>query len=56
LGEIQFEKNGRKTNWKGDKAFIEPFSRVDIFQGSMENPLRVVGTGEGCFTTLKRVL
>jgi hypothetical protein len=26
---------------------------VEIFQGSMENPLRVLGTGEGCFKTLK---
>jgi hypothetical protein len=24
LGEILFEKNGRKTKWKGDKVFIEP--------------------------------
>ncbi len=53
LGEIQFEKNGGKTKWKGGKAFIEPVGGVEILQGSMENPLRVVGTGEGCFKTLQ---
>jgi hypothetical protein len=26
---------------------------VEIFQGSVENPSRVLGTGEGCFKTLK---
>jgi hypothetical protein len=53
LGEIQFEKNGGKTKWKGGKVFIEPLGGVEIFQGSVENPLRVLGTGEGCFKTLK---
>jgi hypothetical protein len=33
--------------------FIEPLGGVESFQGSMENPLRVLGTGEGCFKTLK---
>jgi hypothetical protein len=47
------KKNGRKTKWKGGKVFIEPLGRVEIFQGSMENPLRVLGTGEGCFKTRK---
>jgi hypothetical protein len=53
LGEIQFLKNGGKTKWKGGKVFIETFGGVEIFQGSVENPLRVLGTGEGCFKTLK---
>jgi hypothetical protein len=26
---------------------------VQIFQGSVENPLRVLDTGEGCFKTLE---
>jgi hypothetical protein len=25
LGEIQFEKNGGKTKWKGGKVFIDPW-------------------------------
>ncbi len=53
-GKIQFEKkNVGKTKWKGGKVFIEPLDGVEIFQGSVENPLRVLGTGEGCFKTLK---
>jgi hypothetical protein len=47
------KKNGGKTKWKGGKVFIEPLGGVEIFQGSIENPLRVLGTGEGCFKTLK---
>ncbi len=47
------KKNGGKTKWKGGKVFIEPLGGVEIFQGSVENPLRVLGTGEGCFKTLK---
>jgi hypothetical protein len=47
------KKNGGKIKWKGGKVFIEPLSGVEIFQGSMENPLRVVGTGEGIFKNLK---
>jgi hypothetical protein len=47
-----FKKNGGKTKWKGGKVFREPLGGVEIFQGSMENPLRVLGTGEGCFKTL----
>ncbi len=43
LGEIQFEKSG-KTKWKVGKVLIEPLGGVEIFQGSMENPLRVLGT------------
>jgi hypothetical protein len=38
---------------EGGKVFIEPLGGVEIFQGSVENPLRVLGTGEGCFKTLK---
>jgi hypothetical protein len=53
LGEILFEKNGGKTKWKGDQVFIAPLGGVEIFQGSAVNPLRVLGTGEGCFKTLK---
>jgi hypothetical protein len=49
LGEIQFDKNGGKTQWKRGKGFTEPLGGVEIFQGSVENPLRVFGTGEGCF-------
>ncbi len=48
------EKNGGKTKWKGGKALTEPLGGVEIFQGSMENPLRVLCTGEGCFKTLKK--
>ncbi len=40
------KKNGGKTKWKGGKVIIEPLGGVEIFQGSMENPLRVLGTGE----------
>jgi hypothetical protein len=53
LGEIQFEKNCGKTKWKRGKVFIEPLGGVEIFQGSMENPLRILGTAEGCFKTPK---
>jgi hypothetical protein len=42
LGEILVEKNGGKTKWKGDKVFIEPLAGVEICQGSVENPLRVL--------------
>jgi hypothetical protein len=52
LGEIQFEQNGEKKNERG-KVFIEPLGGVEIFHGFVKNPLRVVGTKEGCFKTLK---
>jgi hypothetical protein len=39
LGEIQSLKNCGKTKWKGGKVFIEPLGGVEIFQGSVENPL-----------------
>jgi hypothetical protein len=48
-----FKKNGGKTKWKGGKVFIEPLGGVEIFQGYVENHLRVLGTGEGCFKTLE---
>jgi hypothetical protein len=32
---------------------MEPLGGVEIFQGSMDNPLRVLGTGQGCFKTPK---
>jgi hypothetical protein len=51
--EIQCEKNDGKTKWKGCKVFIEPLDGVEIFQGSVENPLRVLGTGEGIFKNLR---
>ncbi len=44
---------GKQNERGGGKVFIEPLGGVEIFQGSMENPLRVLGTGEGCFKTLK---
>jgi hypothetical protein len=47
------KKNGGKTKWKGGKVFIEPLGGVEIFQGSVENSLRVLGTGEGCIKTLR---
>jgi hypothetical protein len=48
------KKNGGKTKWRRGKVFIEPLGGVEIFfQGSVENPLRVLGTGDGCFKTLK---
>jgi hypothetical protein len=37
----------------GGKVFVEPLGGVEIFQGSVENPLRVLGIGEGCFKTHK---
>ncbi len=49
----RLKKNGVKTKWKGGKVFIETLGGVEIFQRSMENPLRVLGTGEGCFKALK---
>ncbi len=42
-----------KQNGSGHRVFIEPFSGVEIFQGSVENPLGVLGTGEGYIKTLK---
>jgi hypothetical protein len=42
LGEIQFEKNARKTKWKGGKDLIEPLGGVEIIQGSVESLLRVL--------------
>ncbi len=39
---------------EGGKIFIEPLGGVEILQGSVENPLRVLGTGESCFKTLKK--
>jgi hypothetical protein len=57
LGEIQFEKKmARKTKWKGGKAFIEPLGGVDIIQGSVENPLRVLGTGEVVSRPLRSIV
>ncbi len=45
--------NGDKTKLKAGKVFIEPLGGVEIFQGSVENPLKVLGTDEDCFKTLK---
>ncbi len=45
--------NGGKTKWKAGKVFVEPLGGVEIFQGSVENPLTVLGMDEGCFKTLK---
>ncbi len=54
MGEILLKKkNCGKTKWKGGKAFTEPLGGVKMFQGSVENPLRVLGTREGYFKTLK---
>jgi hypothetical protein len=53
LVRYSLKKNGGKTKWKGGKVFIEPLGGEEIFQGSVENPLRVLGTGEGCFKTIK---
>jgi hypothetical protein len=47
------KKNGGKTKRKGGKVFIEPLGGVEIFQGSVENPLRVLRTGKGCFKAPK---
>jgi hypothetical protein len=48
LGEIQLEKKWQENKMEGGgKVFIEPLGGVEIFQGSVENPLRVLGTGEG---------
>jgi hypothetical protein len=46
------KKMAAKQKWKGGKVFIGPLGGVEIFW-SVENPLRVSGTGEGCFKTLK---
>jgi hypothetical protein len=40
-----------KQNGRGARSLS--LGGVEIFQGSMENPLRVLGTREGCFKTLK---
>ncbi len=43
-----------KQNERGQGLYkVEPLGGVEIFQGSMENPLRVIGTGESCFNFLK---
>jgi hypothetical protein len=52
LGEIQFEKKWLENKMEGGKVFLEPLGGVEISQGSVENPLRVLGTGEDCFKTL----
>ncbi len=44
LGDIQFEKNGRKTKWKGNKVFLTLGWSRD-FPRSVENPLGVLDTG-----------
>jgi hypothetical protein len=38
---------------EGGQGLYRPMGGVEIFQGSVENPLRVLGTGDGCFKTLK---
>ncbi len=38
---------------EGGKVFIEPLGGVEIFQGSVEYPWRVLGAGEGCLKALK---
>ncbi len=53
LGEIQFEKKWRQNKIEGGQVFIEPLGGVEIFQGSVENLLRILSTGESCFKTLK---
>jgi hypothetical protein len=40
LGEIQLEKKWRENKMKGGKVFIGPLGGVEIFQESMENPLK----------------
>ena len=50
------KKNGGKTKWKGGKVFIEPLGGVEIFQGSVENPLRVEGTGRVVSRPLKSIM
>jgi hypothetical protein len=47
LGEIQFEKKWQENKMEGGKVFKEPLGAVEIYQGSVGNPLRVLGTGEG---------
>ncbi len=47
MGEIQFEKKWQENKMEGGKVFIEPLGGVEIYQGSVGNPLRVLGTGEG---------
>jgi hypothetical protein len=41
LGEVQFEKIWRENKMEGRKVFIEPLGGVEIFQESVENPIRV---------------
>jgi hypothetical protein len=52
LGEIQFEKMAGKQNGRGGGQGLYR-SLGWRTEGSVENPLRVLGTGEGCFMTLK---
>jgi hypothetical protein len=46
LSEIQFEKNGKKKKWKRGKVYIGPLGGVEIFQGSVENPLTLSLTAD----------
>jgi hypothetical protein len=41
------KKKWQENKMEGGKVFIEPLGGVEIYQGSVGNPLRVLGTGEG---------
>jgi hypothetical protein len=53
LGEIQFEKKWRQNKMKGGQDLYRALGWSRDFQGSVENPLRVLCTGEVYFKTLK---
>jgi hypothetical protein len=49
LGEVQFEKNGGKTKWKGGKVFIEPLGGVEIFPRVCGEPHKSIRYWRGLF-------
>ncbi len=51
LGEIQFEKIWRQNKMEGGQGLYRT-----LFQGSVENPLRVLGTGEVVSRPLKSIV
>jgi hypothetical protein len=56
LGEIQFEKNGKKTKWKGGKVCIEPLGEVHRdFPKVCGEPLNPFSHGGFCVSHLTAV-
>jgi hypothetical protein len=57
LGEIQFEKkkNGGKTKWTEGQGIYRTLGWRRDFPRVYGEPLRELGTGEGCFKTLQEI-